>query len=359
MIIFCDNNIPYLKDAIKHLGIIRSFNPGNLTNKELISSKAEALFVRSTIKVNSDLLENTQIRFVATATSGNDHFDIPYLESKGIFFADARGSNANSVAEYVVYSILKWTAIENIDFKEKTIGIIGFGHIGKIVAKYSQYLGLNILVNDPPLRDEGYDFPNYIQYSELDYLLANSDIITNHVPRISEGKYKTINLINPANLELVRDNSLFIHASRGKVVDENALIENKCLKNLTLIMDVWADEPLINKDLMNHSLLATPHIAGHSFQGKVRGTLQVVEAFENFYNITTNNEHLYLSLGNYTPLAQAEFLDKGFIFYILDINRKFNKDDKFLRNLSKFNDNTIKKGFINYRQKYPNRPETL
>ncbi|MEI6091279.1 MAG: NAD(P)-dependent oxidoreductase [bacterium] len=359
MLIFCDNNIPYLDDALKQIGKIRHFNADRLTNEELIASKADALFVRSTIKVNQDLLNNTNIRFVATATSGNDHFDIPYLEKSGIFYADALGSNANSVAEYVVYAISRWAVENKIDLSTKTIGIIGYGNIGKLVAKYSQYLGLNILVNDPPLKDYGYDFPDFFQYSELNDLIAKSDIITNHVPRILDGKYKTIDLINEQNLELVKPNSLFIHASRGKVVQESALIEIKCQKNMTLITDVWADEPLINKELMKHSLLATPHIAGHSFEGKVRGTLMVVEAFEKFYNLKANKSYIYRLLDNYKPVNREIFDEKASILTSLKQNRQLVEDDKFLRELSTHDDNTIKKGFINYRQKYPVRKETL
>lgn len=359
MLIFCDNNIPYLDEAIQHLAQIRYFNADSLTNKELVSSKADALFVRSTIKVNKNLLENTNIRFVATATSGNDHFDIPYLENNGIFYSDALGSNANSVAEYIVYSILRWSVENHVDLAGKTIGIIGYGHIGKIVAKYSSYLGLKILVNDPPLKDYGFNFPDFTQYSELNDLLAKSDIITNHVPRILDGKYKTHDLINSQNLELVKNNSLFIHASRGKVVQESALIEIKRQKNMILITDVWTDEPLINKELMNQSLLATPHIAGHSFEGKVRGSLMVIEAFEKCYNLTANKDHISKLLDKYTPLDRSIFDDKARLLDLLQQNRQLTEDDKFLRELSKLDNETIKKGFINYRQKYPVRHETL
>jgi erythronate-4-phosphate dehydrogenase len=359
MLIFCDNNIPFLNDALNQIASIRYFNADDLTNEMLSSSEAEALFVRSTIKVNSNLLKNTNIKFVATSTSGNDHFDIPYLEQNGIFYSDALGSNANSVAEYVVYSILKWSAENNIDLENKTIGIIGYGNIGKLVAKYAQYLGLNILVNDPPLNDNNYGFPNYVQYSELSNLLEQSDIITNHVPKITEGQYKTINLLNSENLGLMKENSLFIHASRGKVVQESALIKYKCLNNMTLITDVWADEPLINKDLMNHSLIATPHIAGHSFEGKVRGTLMVIEAFEKFYNLLANKEQIVKLLSNYSPLNLTNNLPAMTLYNMLEKKRQLISDDIFLRGLSNRDDNSIKNGFIKYRQKYPIRHETL
>ncbi len=359
MLIFCDNNIPYLDEALKNIVQIRFFNANSLTNGELVTSKAEALFVRSTIKVNSNLLDNTSIKFVATATSGNDHFDIPYLEKNGIFYTDALGSNANSVAEYVIYSILSWAESNSIDLATKTIGIVGYGNIGQLVAKYSQYLGLKILVNDPPLKDIGFDFPDYSHYTELNELIENSDIITNHVPKILDGIYKTIGLFNSENLKLCKEHSLFIHASRGKVVQENSLIENIRPKNTTLITDVWADEPLVNKVLLNHSLLATPHIAGHSFEGKVRGTLMVIEAYEKYFDLKVNKDHIYKLLKNYKPLNRITFQDNHHILSLLQQNRKLKEDDKFLRKLSTFDDETIKKGFINYRQQYPVRHEIL
>ncbi len=287
MTIFIDENIPYLSQALKSIADVTIFNFKELTNEWLIKSKCQFLFTRSTIKVNSDLLDGTEVKFVGTSTIGIDHIDLDYLQNRKIHFCSATGSNANSVAEYVIFAVLHWL-IKNLYYAEGiTIGIVGFGNIGKLVRKHIAEIfpDMKILVNDPPLKDNNFIFPQNAEYCELDELIEKSDIITNHVPKEKNGKYPTINLFNENNLKLLKNKSFFIHSSRGGVVDETALLNEINRKEIMLITDVWANEPFVNRELLFQSEIATPHVAGHSWNGKIRGSIMMLKQFEEFTGI--------------------------------------------------------------------------
>ncbi|MDQ1265955.1 MAG: erythronate-4-phosphate dehydrogenase, partial [Bacteroidota bacterium] len=281
---FIDSNIPLLAETLGSCVDICRFTGRGLSAKELIEGNCKYLFVRSTTKVNRELLDNTPVRFVGTATSGIDHIDSSFLESNRIAFADAPGSNANSVAEYVVFSILKWSLYKGIDLKGKSIGIIGYGNVGKIVGSYADNMKLKVFVNDPPLHDAGFEFPDYCKYSELSEI-SSCNIITNHVPLTNGGLYPTINLLDEKFITDMPNDSLFIHASRGGVADEDALLERMLKKEISGAIDVWYNEPLINSELAGLSIIATPHVAGYSRDGKLRGTLRMAQAFERHSGI--------------------------------------------------------------------------
>jgi len=287
MTIFVDENIPYLSQALKSIADVSTFNFKELTKEKLIKSNCEYLFTRSTIKVNSDLLDRTNVKFVGTSTIGTDHVDKEYLQIRKIHFASAPGSNANSVAEYVIFSILHWLNKRSFSPIEKTIGIVGYGNIGKLVDKHIKAIfpEMKILVNDPPLKEANFIFSSNLKYCGLDELIIQSDIITNHVPKEINGKYPTINLFNEQNLNLLKNNSLFIHASRGGVVDETCILKEKSKKEIMLSTDVWANEPYLNSELLILSEIATPHVAGHSWNGKIRGTIMMLKQFEEFSGI--------------------------------------------------------------------------
>ncbi|MCX7879171.1 MAG: 4-phosphoerythronate dehydrogenase [Ignavibacteria bacterium] len=365
MIIFIDNQIYLLDEILSGVGRVYSFEGRKLTNKELKEKRCEFLFVRSTTKVNQILLEETSVRFVGTATSGIDHIDTDYLKKRNIAFAEAKGCNANSVAEYVIYSILSWLKTNNLQLSEQTIGIIGFGNIGTLVAKYSYLLGLKILVNDPPLLEKMQEsstnpFPNYTNYCELEKLLSEATIITNHVPLTETGKYPTKNLLNKENLKLLQNNALFIHTSRGGVVDEDVLLEMKREKKLTLVVDVWKNEPFINCKLLESSYIATPHIAGYSYDGKIRGTKLMVDAFNKFTGLSIRSNLLENELNSYKPLQEIYYKKPQLIFEKLNESRKIMEDFEQFKKILKIK-NEIERGkyFDFLRINYPIRREIL
>jgi len=357
--IAADRNIPFLSDAIEGIANVLWYDNNELTNDILKEHQTEYIFARTALKANSKLLNGTKVKFTATATSGIDHFDVDWMKENNIYYTSALGSNANSVAEYVIYSILKWANQKHITLLNKTIGIIGYGNVGKRVAELAYRLGLQIIVNDPPLLEKNFQFPNFLTYSNLEDLISQSDIVTNHVPRDYTSKFKTINLLNSNNLTNLKSNSLFIHASRGNVVEEKAIIDLIDTKNLTLVFDVWDNEPYFNFDIAKRCMIATPHIAGHSYEGKIKGTLMNLIEFDKFTGIQTNKDAINRILDEYKPLDESYYNKNQYLLSILNRNRNLEYDTTFLLSLISLDIESVKQSFADFRQKYPIRRETL
>jgi erythronate-4-phosphate dehydrogenase len=360
MNVLTDKNIPLIFEALNSKSSVVVLPATEINREQLKNNSINHLFIRSTVKANEKLLEGTNVVFIATATSGIDHLDLEYLKKKGIAYFSAAGSNANSVAEYVIYSILKWSLLDGFSrLKSKTIGIIGFGNIGKIVAQYCNLLGLKVLVNDPPLLDMNFQFPDYVTYCELDELFKNSDIITNHVPLTLSGIYKTKYLINYQQLNLMRSNSLFIHTSRGGVVDEKALSEILTKKQLFLAIDVWENEPDFNVNLASVALIATPHLAGYAYDAKIKGSIQVLKHFENFTNITPDYKLLLNELQTNNIEIIKNFDDVSKVFQILKTKRCFENDYEIFKATFGLSIDKRKQFFIDFRKNYPIRRESI
>lgn len=281
MKIIADENIPFVKEAFSHLGEVETMAGRAITREKM--GDAECLLVRSVTKVNADLLEGNRIRFVGTATAGTDHVDEDWLRANGIHFAFAPGSNANSVAEYVVTGLLHFAVHNKVQLAGKSIGIIGVGNVGKLVEKKVLALGMLPLLNDPLLRDATGD----AKYRPLEEMLG-CDFITFHTPLTKTGPYPTYHLADRAFFQKLRKGCVLINAARGGVVETSALKE--ALANGTVcaaILDVWEGEPVVDRELLEKAWLATPHIAGYSFDGKVRGTEMIYEAACEFFGAET------------------------------------------------------------------------
>lgn len=359
LVFFIDENIPLIPEVFKNHAIIYKFKGRELKNEDLKLKKCNALICRSTTLVNDKLLDGTDVNFVATATSGVDHIDLEYLNKKNIFFTYAPGSNSNSVAEYVIFSILEWENRFSIDLRTKTIGIIGTGNIGKIVALYSHLLGLKVIINDPPLKDLGKEFPYYVSYVKIADIFKFADIITNHVPLTYSGPYPTKYLINKLLLEKMKNNSLFIHTSRGKVVDEKALVKMISKKNISTVIDVWEKEPLINEELAKLSLIATPHIAGYSFDGKLKGALIISNTLTDFYNLKVDLSLIENSLTKNVLFDFSIFEDHFELYNILKNKRQILADAENLKKIFNLPVKNKGKYFDRLRKKYPVRRESI
>ncbi|MFT5395613.1 MAG: erythronate-4-phosphate dehydrogenase [Gammaproteobacteria bacterium] len=235
---------------------------------------ADVLLVRSVTQVGESLLNNSKIGFVGSATSGIDHIDTDYLKRSNISFAHAPGSNARSVAEYVLSSLLATAEFNNFDLTKKTVGIIGCGQVGSRVKRFLQSLGVQCLLNDPPLAVQG----STESFVGLERVLE-ADIITIHVPLTIDGKYPTSKLVDKSFLDRLKADVVLINTSRGEVVDESALLSFKEINpESTLILDVWCSEPEININLLQHTFIGTPHIAGYSYDGKLKATTILAKA---------------------------------------------------------------------------------
>lgn len=280
MKIIVDDKIPYLKGTLEKFARAEYLPFSEITPESV--ADADALMIRTRTRCDENLLANSRIRFIATATSGNDHIDIEYCRSAGIEVYTARGCNAMAVAQYVITAIIQYAAAGKMNPEGKTIGIIGAGHVGNKVAVLAESLGMKTILNDPP-REE--NEPGNRIFSSLDYLLERSDIVTLHVPLTVEGPFKTYHLASESFFGKVRKNALFINSSRGEVVDEEAL-SDALKQNLIsdYILDVWNNEPRIDPGLPGPAFLCSPHIAGYSEEGKRNASEMILEAFLDFFN---------------------------------------------------------------------------
>ncbi len=276
MKVVADCDIPFVNEAFQEFGEVITIPGREITQK--VVKDALALIVRSVTKVDKHLLENTSVKFVGTATAGTDHIDIDYLKDKNIGFTCTPGSNARSVAEYIICALLHLSHTKKIPLKNSTLGLIGVGNIGSKVFKMAQTLGINCILNDPPKRKlTGSDF-----YKPLDEILKKSDIISLSVPLITQGQYRTEYLVSKDFITKLKNDTILINTSRGRIVNEKQLINN-IHKFRGLVFDVWYNEPNINIELLKLIDIGTPHIAGYSYDGKLLGTEMVYNAACAFF----------------------------------------------------------------------------
>lgn len=350
MKIVIDENISYAQEAFQQFGNVTLLHGRKITNNEL--KETDALIVRSITKVNEELLKGTPVKFVGTATIGTDHIDLEYLKSRNIYFSDAKGCNADAVAEYVFTSIFRIAAEQNIPLKDKIIGVVGVGNIGSRIVRLAKAVGMNVLMNDPPLkRASGSN-----DFVLLDKIYA-ADIITLHVPLNKEGEDKTVHLFNSENLKKLKDSTILINASRGQVVDNPDLLNIIEKKNLNVVLDVWENEPDINIDLLKKVNFSSPHVAGYSLEGKVNGTTMIYNALCRFLNVSPSWQPALPAVSN--PIIELQ-LENNFeqtlndIFHtIYDIKR----DDDDMRNMIGMQENERPKYFDALRKNYPLRRE--
>lgn len=267
-----DENIENATEAFGTIGETL-LQPGRTINSEMLID-ADFLIVRSITKVNESLLSGTKVRFVGTATIGTDHIDRDYLEAKGIGFTSAKGCNSDAVVEYVFISIFRAAVEKKISLKGKSIGIVGCGNIGSRVERVAKAFGLSVVLNDPPLQRK----TNDSSFRTLEEALA-CDIVTFHTPLNRDGIDKTLHLLNESNLSQIKPNAILINASRGEVIDNRALLDfMKQRDDVTLILDVWENEPVFSPELFKKVFIASPHVAGYSLEGKINGTKMVYDA---------------------------------------------------------------------------------
>ena len=273
MLIVADENIPLLDAFFQGFGEIRRV-PGRSLDRATVE-QADVLLVRSVTNVNRALLEGSKVRFVGTCTIGTDHLDLDYFKQTGIQWSSAPGCNARGVVDYVLGSLQTLAEIEGADLNQRTYGIVGAGEVGGRLVKVLKGLGWNVLVCDPPRRiAEGGD------YVSLAQIIEQCDVISLHTPLTKSGNGSTWHLFDRQRLEQLKPGTWLINASRGPVVDNAALREVLLEReDLQAVLDVWEGEPEVDVDLADLCVLATPHIAGYSLEGRQRGTAQIYQAF--------------------------------------------------------------------------------
>ncbi|MFJ2364695.1 4-phosphoerythronate dehydrogenase PdxB [Pseudomonas sp. NPDC087697] len=276
MLIVADENIPLLDALFEGFGEIRRV-PGRSIDRATVE-QADVLLVRSVTDVDRDLLEGSKVRFVGTCTIGTDHLDLDYFQQAGITWSSAPGCNARGVVDYVLGSLLTLAEIEGIDLAERTYGVVGAGEVGGRLVKVLQGLGWKVLVCDPPRQAaEGGEFVS------LEQIVEQCDVISLHTPLNKTAEQPTWHLFDENRLNQLKPGAWLINASRGPVVDNSALREVLLAReDLQAVLDVWEGEPSVDIALAELCVIATPHIAGYSLDGKQRGTAQIYQAFCQF-----------------------------------------------------------------------------
>lgn len=330
--IVADDKVPFLKGILEPYADVKYY-PGNEISKEKIKD-ADALIIRTRTKCNSDLLSGTNVKLITTATIGTDHIDLQFCERNKIKWINAPGCNALSVMQYVTSAILSLAKLDDMNLTEKTIGIVGVGNVGAKILKIAELLGMNVLLNDPPReRKEGSG-----KFCNLNKVLKESDIITFHVPLIRDGRDQTMHLGNDDLFNKLERKPILINSSRGEVIDSSALknaIKNK--KVSRTVLDVWENEPNIDRQLLELVDLATPHIAGYSIDGKANGTSVCITAISSFFGFNELKKWYPDDIplpesGNHITINCNEEEWQTVLYKIINETYSINEDDKVFRN---------------------------
>lgn len=275
--LLADANIPFAADAFGRYGAVET-RPGRSITPEALR-EVDALLVRSVTPVSVSTLADTPVRFVASATAGMDHIDAGPLAEAGITVAHAPGSNAVSVVDWVLAAMLRLGTERGEALEGKTLGVVGVGAVGGRLVPRAEALGLHVLRCDPPRQRRG----EAGSWTPLAEILAQSDIVTLHTPLTREGPDATHHLLGDAELGAMRSGAWLLNAARGPVVDNEALLRVLATRHLGgAALDVWEGEPVPNTALASRVDLATPHIAGYAYDGKIRGTVMVERALRDW-----------------------------------------------------------------------------
>lgn len=353
MRILADENIPLVDAFFAEFGDIHRM-PGRRINRAALE-QADVLLVRSVTRVDRELLEGSQVRFVGTCTIGTDHLDLDYFAEAGITWASAPGCNARGVVDYVLGSLLALAEGEGVDLSSRCYGVVGAGEVGGRLVDVLRGLGWDVKVCDPPRQAR-----EACGFVSLDEIIETCDVISLHTPLILGGAHATFHLLDQARLERLRAGSWLINASRGAVVDNTALRNQLAQRqDIQAVLDVWEDEPQVNVELAELCWIATPHIAGYSLDGKLRGTAQIYQAFCASKGLVPKLE--LAALMPSAPLRGLSFADTASADELLaTVCRAVydpRRDDAAFRRTLGGDDEQRRMGFDQLRKDYPPRRE--
>lgn len=352
MRILADQNIPLVDEFFGELGEIRRL-PGREIDAQAVA-ECDILLVRSITRVDAALLAGSPVRFVGSSTIGTDHIDLDYLHERRIGFASAPGCNADSVVDYVLSSLSMLAEEQDYRLDHCTIGIVGAGNVGGRLWRRLAELGARCLVCDPPraLAENRDDFV------DLDALIDAADIICLHTPLVTTGDHPTRHLLDAARIAALRPGTVLLNAGRGDCLDGQALRERLAEHgDLYTIIDVWENEPAIDETLYSLVDIATPHIAGYSLDGKMRGTELVYQAIMRHYGLPARRKLGQLKpepwlrklmLNGWAPPGEALSLCVRACY---DVRRDMVGFERYRRRLG------MAQAFDRYRGEYPVRRE--
>ncbi len=278
MKLIADDKIPFLRGIPERFAEVEYLPVKDFTHKRI--KDADILMIRTPNKCTRALLEHTNVKFIASTTIGFDHIDTEYCREAGIQWENSPGCNAVSVGQYMLATLMELSRMKGFSLYDKTFGIVGVGNIGKQVESIYQALGLHYLKCDPPRSEKEKDDA----FVCLEEIAAQCDIISFHVPLTFTGKYPTYHLAGESFFRSLRKKPYYVNVARGPVHDTPALLQAKRESLIEeLIIDCWENEPDISRELLSEALIATPHIAGFSADGKANGTRMCLEAIAKTY----------------------------------------------------------------------------
>lgn len=305
MNIIIESNIPYIRGVFEDAGCRVSYlTPQEITAEAMRDT--DVLVTRTRVRCDERLLDGSRCRMIASATIGLDHVDLPWCAAHGIEVRNAPGCNAPAVAQYVLASLM---SIHGSDLSGMRLGIVGVGNVGRIVSRWAEGLGIEVLACDPPRADaEGAE-----GFHTLQQLARQADAITFHTPLTRGGLYPTAHLADAAFFASLERRPTVINSARGAVVDNKALVAALASgKAGHAVIDCWENEPAISRELLRDAFIATPHIAGYSRQGKIRATAMAVEAVGRRFGLKPG------PLGAEVPPAAPETVDAQSILSTYD-----------------------------------------
>lgn len=280
MKIIADKNIPYLKGIAEHFGDVSYLDGSEFTHDTI--KDADTLIVRTVTHFGESILKDSNVKLICSATIGYDHIDTTYCDTHGIIWKNAPGCNSGSVMQYVISSLIVIARKKGFDLKDKTIGIVGVGNVGKKVAKACETLGMKVLLNDPPRQAQ----EKNNCFVSLQTIMDEADIITFHTPLAKEGEYKTYHLADKEFFSSLKKKPVIINSARGGIIDTAAIkAAIKETKISGAIIDCWENEPQIDLEYLNLVDIATPHIAGYSADGKANATRMSLESIASHYGL--------------------------------------------------------------------------
>ncbi len=293
-ILISDNLSPVGINILKKAGLeVDARSKTSAEEIEKIIGDYDALIIRSATKVTAGLLEKaSKLKVIGRAGSGLDNVDTPAATKKGIVVMNTPGGNTVTTAEHTLGMIFacarmipqayaslkagKWEKkkFEGVELYDKTLGIVGLGAIGGVVANRAIGLGMKVLAFDPFISPDKAKSLG-IELVDLPTIYKRSDFITVHTPKTKE----TANLINKDTIALMKDSVRIINCARGGIVSEKDLYEAlKSGKVAAAAFDVFEKEPPENHPLLTlDNFIATPHLGASTLEAQENVAVAVAE----------------------------------------------------------------------------------
>ena len=305
-ILICDNLNQEVYRELETIGDCLDISKSDSKEKDLTDhiKDSEIVVIRSATKLTKEVLDNAEkLKIIARCGVGVDNIDLEFAKSKNIFVTNSPSANLISVVELTVALIIsasrklsladahlkngQWNRSEFLGYElyGKTLGIVGFGKAGRLVAERMKSFGMSIVFYDPYVTD----WNGSEESLELDDLLRTADVVSIHVIKTKD----TENLISKDKLDLLKQNSIIVNTSRGGVLDEEylmALLESEKIFGAGL--DVYSNEPPENVDRYNGlNLVTTPHIGASTNEAQLKAGLETIE---NIKKILAGDESVAL-----------------------------------------------------------------